>query len=35
MHPQISLTPHIGGSTLEAQERVGMELANLIIDQTK
>lgn len=35
MHPQISLTPHIGGSTIEAQERIGMELANLIIDHSK
>ncbi|SFH02318.1 D-2-hydroxyacid dehydrogenase [Pedobacter insulae] len=30
-HPKISLTPHIGASTNEAQERVGAELANLII----
>ena len=35
MHPQISLTPHIGGSTIESQERIGLELANLIIDQSK
>lgn len=31
-HPRISLTPHIGASTNEAQERIGLELANLIID---
>lgn len=31
MHPNISLTPHIGASTLEAQDRIGMELANQII----
>lgn len=31
-HPRVSLTPHIGASTNEAQERVGTELANLIID---
>ncbi|MCO4294531.1 D-2-hydroxyacid dehydrogenase [Solitalea sp. MAHUQ-68] len=31
-HPRISLTPHIGASTVEAQERIGTELANLIID---
>lgn len=31
MHPSISLTPHIGAATLEAQERVGMELAEQII----
>ena len=30
-HPRVSLTPHIGASTNEAQERVGVELANLII----
>lgn len=31
-HPRISLTPHIGASTNEAQERIGTELATLIID---
>jgi D-3-phosphoglycerate dehydrogenase / 2-oxoglutarate reductase len=31
-HPRISLTPHIGASTNEAQERIGTELASLIID---
>ncbi|MGI8636346.1 MAG: D-2-hydroxyacid dehydrogenase, partial [Segetibacter sp.] len=31
-HPNVSLTPHIGASTNEAQERIGTELANLIID---
>lgn len=31
-HPKVSLTPHIGASTNEAQERIGAELANLIID---
>jgi len=31
-HPKISLTPHIGAATNEAQERIGVELANLIID---
>lgn len=30
-HPKISLTPHVGGSTAEAQENVGRELAGLII----
>ncbi len=30
-HPKISLTPHIGAATNEAQERIGIELANLII----
>ena len=27
MHPKISLTPHIGAATLEAQDRTGLELA--------
>ncbi|MES2872789.1 MAG: D-2-hydroxyacid dehydrogenase [Bacteroidota bacterium] len=31
-HPKVSLSPHIGASTNEAQERIGTELANLIID---
>ncbi len=31
MHPKISLTPHIGASTQEAQERIGVELASQII----
>lgn len=30
-HPKISLTPHVGGSTEEAQANVGKELAGLII----
>ncbi|MFN3951888.1 MAG: D-2-hydroxyacid dehydrogenase [Thermaurantimonas sp.] len=32
MHPALSLTPHIGASTAEAQERIGEELAQIIID---
>ena len=31
MHNAISLTPHIGAATLEAQERIGAELATQII----
>lgn len=31
MHPDISLTPHIGGSTVETQEKISLELANQII----
>lgn len=31
LHPKVSLTPHIGAATNEAQERIGEELANLII----
>lgn len=34
-HPRISLTPHIGGSTAEAQENVGKELAGLLIRHFK
>ncbi|GAA4790714.1 D-2-hydroxyacid dehydrogenase [Olivibacter ginsenosidimutans] len=30
-HPKVSLTPHIGAATNEAQERIGEELAHLII----
>jgi len=32
MHPKISLTPHIGAATNEAQDRIGLELANQIKD---
>jgi D-3-phosphoglycerate dehydrogenase len=35
MHPQISLTPHIGAATLEAQDRIGLELAEQIISLLK
>lgn len=31
-HPRISLSPHIGAATVEAQERVGVELALLIVE---
>jgi|UniRef100_UPI004047AFF7 D-3-phosphoglycerate dehydrogenase / 2-oxoglutarate reductase len=31
MNPDISLSPHIGAATLEAQERIGKELAQQII----
>ncbi len=34
-HPRISLTPHIGASTLEAQEKIGTELASKIIEVLK
>jgi D-3-phosphoglycerate dehydrogenase len=30
MHPSVSLTPHIGAATQEAQDRIGMELAQQI-----
>jgi D-3-phosphoglycerate dehydrogenase len=32
MHDSISLTPHIGGATTEAQDRIGTELAEQIIN---
>lgn len=35
MHPKISLTPHIGAATLEAQDRIGTELAEQIIHLLK
>ena len=34
-HPRIACTPHIGAATLEAQDRIGEELADLIIAFTK
>lgn len=33
MNPGISLSPHVGGSTDEAQERIGVELADQIIQE--
>jgi len=35
MHPNISLSPHIGAATGEAQDRIGEELAVQIIDLLK
>lgn len=32
MHPSISLTPHIGAATVEAQERIGDELADQLLN---
>jgi D-3-phosphoglycerate dehydrogenase / 2-oxoglutarate reductase len=31
-HPKMILTPHIGGSTKEAQERIGIELAEKVVE---
>jgi D-3-phosphoglycerate dehydrogenase len=31
-HPKVSVSPHIGASTLEAQVNIGMELADRIIE---
>ncbi|MDY0779545.1 D-2-hydroxyacid dehydrogenase [Tenacibaculum sp. IB213877] len=35
MNPSLSLSPHIGASTIEAQERIGMELAKKVIELLK
>jgi len=35
MTPNISLTPHIGAATMEAQDRIGLELASQISDLLK
>ncbi len=35
MHGRISLTPHIGAATMEAQDRIGTELASQIISILK
>lgn len=35
MHPNVSLTPHIGAATNEAQDRIGTELASQIISLLK
>ena len=35
MHPKVSLTPHIGAATNEAQDRIGIELANQIMTLVK
>ena len=32
-HPKIACTPHIGAATVEAQDRIGEELAELIISE--
>jgi D-3-phosphoglycerate dehydrogenase / 2-oxoglutarate reductase len=34
-HPNVSLSPHIGGSTVEAQERIGIELASKVVQLFK
>ena len=35
MQPKLSLSPHTGGATLEAQSRIGTELAEQIIELSK
>jgi D-3-phosphoglycerate dehydrogenase len=34
-HPHVSVTPHIGASTMEAQDRVGVEIAQKVVDALK
>lgn len=34
-HPKVCSTPHIGGSTVEAQDRIGDEIADIIIAHYK
>ncbi|MCX8524731.1 D-2-hydroxyacid dehydrogenase [Chryseobacterium formosus] len=35
MNPNLSLTPHLGGNTVDAQEKIGIELAKQIIEIKK
>ena len=35
MNPKVSLTPHIGAATIEAQNRIGIELAQQIVSLLK
>ena len=35
MNPELSLTPHIGGATTEAQSKIGKDLASQIIELLK
>jgi D-3-phosphoglycerate dehydrogenase len=34
-HPHVSLSPHVGGSTKEAQNRISIELAEKVIEFLK
>lgn len=34
-HPNVSVTPHIGAQTVEAQDRVGIEIAEKVVDTMK
>jgi len=34
-HPNVSVTPHIGAQTVEAQDRVGIEIAEKVVDALK
>ena len=35
MNPNLSLSPHLGGNTKDAQEKIGLELADQIIEISK
>ena len=35
MHPKVLCTPHLGASTVEAQKRVAVEIAEQIVESTK
>lgn len=35
MYPKLTLSPHVGGATVEAQDRIGTELAEQIINLSK
>lgn len=35
MNPQLSLSPHLGGNTIDAQNKIGIELAQQIIELKK
>ena len=35
MNPALSITPHLGGNTIDAQEKIGLELAQQIIEIKK
>ena len=32
-HPRVVCTPHLGASTREAQVRIGMEIAQILLEQ--
>ena len=34
-HPKVSMTPHIGGTTKEAQDRIGEEIVEIIVNTLK
>ena len=34
-HPKVSITPHIGGTTKEAQDRIGEEIVEIIVNKLK